>query len=176
MTTTRLALALTAGVLGLAPSSDSGTSEPPQEPVTVEFITPRSAFTDDVSINLDVAPDGEPTQQLAVSDPTHVVTARITLQPGAMFPWNVHPGPALINVTEGEVAYIYGPDCVERRYPAGTAFIDVGGAGVHTVQNVSDGVSMTVATFFAAPAEGPITITEGVEAPDCNPGSGVSAE
>jgi hypothetical protein len=64
---------------------------------------------------------------------------------------------------------------VERRYPAGTAFIDVGGDGVHTVQNVTEGVSITVATFFAAPAEGPVTITEGVEAPSCNPGSGVRA-
>jgi quercetin dioxygenase-like cupin family protein len=167
MTTMTMALALTAGVLGSSPSPDSGTSEPPPEPVTVEFITPRSAFTDDVSIDIDVSAAGGPAQQLAIPDPTHVVIARITLQPGATFPWNVHSGPALIDVVEGEVAYISGPDCAERRYPAGTAFIDVGGAGVHTVQNVSEGVSMTVATFFAAPAEGPVTITEGVEAPNC---------
>jgi hypothetical protein len=172
MTTTTIAFALTAGVLGLAPSADSGTTEPPVDPVTVEFITPRSAFTDDVSINIEVAPDGEPTQQLDIPNPTRVVTVRITLQSGAAFPWNIHPGPALINVTEGEVAYVYGPDCVERRYPAGTAFIDAGGSGVHTVENVSNGVSMTVATFFAAPTEGPVTITEGVEAPSCGSGPG----
>ncbi len=51
----------------------------------------------------------------------------------------------------------------------GTAFVDPGRGNVHTASNPSDEVTVLLATFFEVPAEGPLTITEGVVPPDdCN--------
>jgi hypothetical protein len=57
-------------------------------------------------------------------------------------------------------------DPLERSYPAGTAFVDPGKKSVHTAFNPTDGVTVLVATFFGMPETGPLSITEGIEAPD----------
>jgi quercetin dioxygenase-like cupin family protein len=112
--------------------------------------------------------DGQATNVLQLNDASRTVVARLTIQPGAQFPWHTHPGPVIVNVTQGELVYVQASDCVERDYLAGTAFIDPGQGNVHTAFNPSDGVTVLVATFFDAPAAGPLTITEGIEPPaDC---------
>ena len=84
--------------------------------------------------------------------------AAFTVQPGAQFPWHSHAGPVVVNVVSGELTYVEADDCVERPYPAGTAFVDPGQGNVHTAFNDTDGVTVFVATFFSAPAEGPLLI------------------
>jgi quercetin dioxygenase-like cupin family protein len=84
-------------------------------------------------------------------DPSRTVTARITVQPGAAFGWHTHPGPVVVNVVEGELTFVAADDCVERGYPEGTAFIDVGGDHVHNAFNATGGTTVLVATFFRAP-------------------------
>jgi hypothetical protein len=37
-------------------------------------------------------------------------------------------GPVVVNVVSGELTYVAADDCVEREYPAGTAFVDPGRA------------------------------------------------
>ncbi len=144
-------------------------SDPPPPPIGVELLTPRSEFTDDVRIGIKVRLDDHPTRHLNMRHPSRTVVARITVQPGAHFPWHTHPGPVLVNVSEGELTYVQASDCVEREYPAGTAFVDPGRGNVHTASNPSDEVRVLLATFFEVPAEGPLTITEGVVPPDdCN--------
>ena len=49
---------------------------------------------------------------------------RITVQPGAQFPWHTHPGAVIVNIAQGELVYVEASDCIERPYPAGTAFLD----------------------------------------------------
>jgi hypothetical protein len=44
--------------------------------------------------------------------------------------------------------------------------VDPGRGNVHTAFNPSDDVTVVIATFFEVPAEGPLTLTEGVQPPD----------
>jgi quercetin dioxygenase-like cupin family protein len=143
----------------------SAAQEPPP-PIATEFLTGRAVFTDDVDLQVKVKLDGEATRVVNTKDPSRTVTARFTVQPGAQFPWHSHRGPVVVNVVEGELVYVDADDCVERAYPAGTAFVDLGHGHVHTAFNPTDDVTVFVATFFEAPAEGPLLIP--AEAPaDC---------
>jgi hypothetical protein len=139
-------------------------------PIDVEMLTPRSEFTDDVSGQFKVKLDGQATNVLNMSDASRTAVARITVQPGAQFPWHTHPGPVIANVIQGELTYVQATDCVDRPYPAGTVFVDPGNGNVHTAFNsAAEGETVVMATFFEVPAQGPLTITEGVQAPaDCD--------
>ena len=106
-------------------------------------------------MQLRVKPEGRATGVINVQQPSRTVVAKITVQPGAQFPWHTHPGPVVANVTTGELTYVYADDCVHRPYPSGTVFIDPGQGNVHTAYNSSDDVTIVMATFFEAPAEGP---------------------
>jgi hypothetical protein len=62
--------------------------------------------------------------------------------------------------------YVGADDCVQREYPAETAFADLGHGDVHTAFNATDDVTVLVATFFQTPEAGPLLIP--AEAPaDC---------
>jgi quercetin dioxygenase-like cupin family protein len=135
----------------------SGAQQPPP-PIATEFLTGRATFTDDVDLKVKIKLDGEATQVVNAKDPSRTVVARFTVQPGAQFPWHTHRGPVIVNVTEGELVYVAADDCVEREYPAGTAFVDPGHGHVHSAFNPTDDVTVFVATFFEAPAEGPLLI------------------
>jgi quercetin dioxygenase-like cupin family protein len=135
----------------------SAAQEPPP-PIATEFLTGRAVFTDDVDMKLKIKPDGEPTQVVNVKDPSRTVVARFTVQPGAQFPWHTHRGPVIVNIVEGELVYVSADDCAEREYPAGTAFVDPGHGHIHSAFNPTDEVTVFVATFFEAPAEGPLLI------------------
>ena len=74
-------------------------------PIAVELLTPRSVFTDQVSLQFRFQMEGDPTRVIN-ADPSRTVVARITVQPGAHFPWHTHPGPVIVNVTEGELVYV----------------------------------------------------------------------
>jgi quercetin dioxygenase-like cupin family protein len=141
------------------------TAQQPPPPIATEFLTGRAVFTDDVDLKLKIKLDGEATEVVNATDPSRTVVARFTVQPGAQFPWHTHRGPVIVNVTEGELVYVAADDCVERAYPAGTAFVDAGHGHVHTAFNATDDVTVLVATFFEAPAEGPLLIP--AEAADC---------
>ena len=151
----------------------AGTGPPP--PILIELLTPRSLFTDDVRGQFRIKLEGEhrTTAVNMLHDASRTVVARITVQPGAQFPWHTHSGPVVVNIAQGELVYVEAHDCIERPYPVGTAFVDPGHGHVHTAFNRIGGVPVVLyATFFEVPAEGPLTITEGVEVPaDCLVGS-----
>ena len=133
-------------------------AQQPPPPIATEFLTGRAVFTDDVDLKAKIKLDGKATRVVHVKDPSRTVTARFTVQPGAQFPWHSHRGPVVVNVAEGELVYVDADDCVEREYPAGTAFVDAGHGHVHTAFNATDEVTVFVATFFEAPEEGPLLI------------------
>ena len=162
--------ALGVGALVVTPTGAlRATTEPTPEPIAVELLTPRSTFTDGVAVDIEVTLDGQVAHQLDIDDPTHTVVAKITAQPGARFPWHTHAGPVIVNIAQGELVYIQASDCIERHYAASTVFVDPGRGNVHTAYNASDGETIFFATFFEAPADGPLTITEGIETPtDCD--------
>lgn len=140
------------GTLGspLAPSSE-------HPPIFVEPLTGRHEFTDDVATQIRLKPQGRSQTVINSGDASKMAVVRITVQPGARFPWHTHPGPVLVAVTEGELVYVYADDCINRSYPAETAFVDPGNS-VHYAFNRTDGETVVIATFLDLPATGPLTI------------------
>ena len=159
--TASLALTIALGVTAISPSH----AQTPA-PISVEVLTGRAQFTDDLSVKFRVKLDGMGTSVLNIDDPSRTVVARITVPPGAQFPWHMHPGPVIVNVAAGELVYVMAHDCTERTYPSGTAFVDPGNM-VHTAFNSTGVDTVLVATFFDVPAEGPLTITAGVTPGNC---------
>lgn len=128
-------------------------------PIATEVLSGRSTFNEDVDLKIKVNRAGEPTEVVMADDPSRTVVARITVQPGARFPWHTHPGPVIVNVVAGSLVYVDSDGCTETEYPAGTAFVDFGQGHIHTAFNPSvTSVAVVVATFFEAPAAGPLTI------------------
>jgi quercetin dioxygenase-like cupin family protein len=129
------------------------------EPISATPLNDRSMLTDNVSIEIRLQPEGRPERVLELDDPSRVTVVEFTIQPGAIFPWHTHPGPALAAVEQGELVYIYADDCVERPYPAGTMFIDPGGDNIHSAFNPSESEeTIVVATILNAPDEGALTL------------------
>jgi quercetin dioxygenase-like cupin family protein len=167
VTTLVVAIALT---LTIVPSM-AQTSPPPiavEELTSVNGVPVRGAFTADVAAQLRTKLDGRATDVINMKDPSRIAVARITVQPGAQFPWHTHHGPVVVSVVQGELVVVNADDCVERAYGAGSVFIDPGRGNVHTAFNRSAAVTILAATFLEAPASGPLTVTSGVVAPaDC---------
>ena len=159
------AATLVAVLLIVGNALPSAAQEPPP-PIATEFLTGRAVFTDDVDLKIKIKMDGGPTQVVNSEDPSRTVVARFTVQPGAQFPWHTHRGPVIVNITQGELVYVPADDCVEHAYPAGTAFVDPGHGHVHSAFNPTNDVTVFVATFFEAPAEGPLLIPADAPA-DC---------
>lgn len=162
----RLKAFLALGALALVSASGYGaaSAQSAPQPIVVEPVTPRATFIDNVHLQVRVKAPGDNTQVRNVADPSRVVTAKVTVQPGARFPWHVHPGPVLVTVTDGDLVYVDGDDCSERLYPSGTAFFDVGN-NVHSAFNPGTTALVFYATWFDVSADEPLTIP--VEAPPC---------
>jgi quercetin dioxygenase-like cupin family protein len=167
VTTLVVAIALT---FTIVPSMAQVTPPPiaVEELTNVNGVPVRGAFTDDVAAQIRTKMDGRATGVMNMNDPSRIAVARITVQPGAQFPWHTHHGPVVVSVVQGELVYVNANDCKERPYGAGTAFIDPGRGNVHTAFNRGPGVVILAATFYEAPASGPLTVTSGVVVPtDC---------
>jgi quercetin dioxygenase-like cupin family protein len=128
-----------------------------QNPIEVQPLTVRSAFTDDIGLKFKVRFDGHATSVINFDDPSLTQVVMFTVQPGAMFPWHSHEGTVAVNVTSGELVYVSSDDCVERSYPAGTAFVDAGHGHVHTAFNPGSVPTVLVATFYGLSATGPLS-------------------
>lgn len=169
------AAAISAPLLAAAVVLPATAENPGAPPIAVDLLTPRSSFTDNVSIKVRVKLDGHHTQVVNLRDPSRLAVARITVQPGARFPLHRHPGPVIVTVVEGQLTYVDPGKCVERVYPAGTAFVDTG-SDVHAAYGSSPQVTTLIATFLAVPETGPLTITQGVQPPtNCTESSTFSA-
>lgn len=135
----------------------------PPPPILIEPLTGRHQFTDNLAIQIRNKPQGRPTEVLNLADPSNIAVLKITVQPGARFPWHTHPGPVLVAVHQGKLVYVYADDCVRRHYPQ-TAFVDPGFGNVHTAFNPSTTQeAILIATFLGAPASGPLTIPVAAE-------------
>lgn len=152
ITVVLVALAATALLLATTATSQA------THGIHAEPLTDRHDFSDDVSVQVKLKPDGRHRDVLNVRDATNLAVLEITVPPGESFPWHTHPAPVLAAVTTGELVYRYADDCVARTYPAGTAFVDPGGDNVHTAHNTSDEDAVVIATFVGAPDDGPLTI------------------
>ena len=140
-------------------------AEEPPPPIVGEPLTGRAAFTDDIDLKFKISHDGSETTVVHAVDPSNTVVVRYTVQPGARFPWHTHAGPVVVNVVAGALTYIDADDCGERTYTAGQAFVDAGHGDVHSAFNPTGSPTVLMATFFEAPASGPLLIP--TEPADC---------
>jgi quercetin dioxygenase-like cupin family protein len=168
--TKKRGIALATGMVALvligANVLPSAAQQPPP-PIATEFLTSRAVFTDDVDIKIKVKQHRGRRTVVKAKDPSRTLVARFTVQPGAQFPWHTHRGPVIVNVTQGELVYVAADDCVERSYPAGTAFVDSGHGHVHTAYNPTGAPTVFVATFFEAPAAPAPLLIPADEPDDC---------
>ena len=130
----------------------------------------RGAFTDDVAaqfrLRYDVPGQHRGTIVRNLRDAGEVVVAKVTFGPDGSSGWHTHPGPAVVNVIEGELAVTNAGDCVTRTYGPGEAWLDPGAGNVHVAENPSDeGHTVVYATFFGVP--GGEAATEHVAPADC---------
>ena len=154
-----LAAAVVVGVNVLPVFADA----PP--PILGEPLAGRASFADGVELKIKLKTGGSETIVVNAGDPSHTVVVRYTIQPGAQFPWHTHAGPVVVNVASGALTYIDGEDCDETTYTAGQAFVDAGHGHVHSAFNPTGSPTILIATFFEAPASGPLLIP--VEPVDC---------
>jgi hypothetical protein len=154
-------LALAAALLAVG-VGQSGAEDAP-DPISAEPLTQRHTFPDDVAVQVRDKPDGRSMEVINLRDASNIAVVKITIQPGAAFPWHTHPGPVLAAVAEGDqngaFVYIYPDDCVERPYEVGEAFVDPGGDNIHMAYNPSDTEeTVVIATFIGVPEDGPLTL------------------
>jgi hypothetical protein len=76
-------------------------------------------------------------------------------------PRHSHPGLVMVTITDGALTFVYGDDCVQRRYATGTAFVDPGFGNIHYAFNPTGGETVFVAIFLGVPATGPLTLPVG---------------
>lgn len=145
-------LMMTIGVNAVPALAD----EPPP-PILGEPLTGRATFVDDIDLKIKIS-YGSATTVVNTADPSQTVVVRYTVQPGAQFPWHTHAGPVVVNVVSGALTYIDGEDCGEQTYAAGQAFVDAGHGHIHSAINPTDAPTILIATFFGAPASGPLLI------------------
>jgi quercetin dioxygenase-like cupin family protein len=132
---------------------------PPPPPIAAEPLSPRSVFVDDIDLKIKIRMDGHgPTHVVNAEDPSRTVVVRYTVQPGAQFPWHSHLGPVVVNIAAGALVYLPADTCTEHTYTAGQAFVDPGQGHVHTAYNPGTEPTIFYATFFGAPASGPLLI------------------
>ena len=155
-----LAAAAVVGVSVLPTFAD----EPPP-PIVGEPLTGRATFVDDIDLKIKIN-TGSETIVVNADNPSQTAVVRYTVQPGARFPWHTHAGPVMVNIVSGALTYIDPEEgCAERTYTAGQAFVDAGHGHVHSAFNPTGSPTVLMATFYEAPASGPLLIP--VPAVDC---------
>ena len=133
-------------------------AEGPPPPIAAEPLTPRSVFPDELTMKFKLRLHGRQTVVVKVDDPSRTVDVKYTVQPGAQFPWHSHRGPVIVTLISGSLTYIPADTCHERTYSGGQSFVDPGHGHVHSAVNGGNVPTVFIATFFEAPADGPLLI------------------
>lgn len=128
----------------------------PPPPIAAEPLTARAVFPDEIDMKIKLRLHHQTV--VHVDDPSRTVDVKYTVQPGAQFPWHSHAGPVLVNIISGALTYRPAGTCHDRTFTGGQAFVDPGHGHVHTAFNPGTEPTVFIATFFEAPAEGPLLI------------------
>lgn len=119
-------------------------------------ILARGGFVDQVDVKFKVR--GEHGAVVARADGSgQVVVQEITIGPGGTTGWHSHPGPVVVVVKAGALAFVDEERgvCTETTYPAGTAFVDQGQGSIHAAFNRSSTENLVLmATYFDVPVGG----------------------
>ena len=141
-----LTLALVAALIALP--RDQATATPPSG-IAAELLA-RGTIADAGHV-------GVAGVKLATRGPVDVATVHVTFQPGGSTGWHVHPGPALVTVTTGQLTLHRAKGCRTRTFSAGQTFLEFGPDDVNLTRNETGGVTETVVTFLL-PVGAPTTV------------------
>lgn len=121
---TSIALIVSAALAGMVLATPS---------TGVASTTIAAGNLDEINLNVKT---GDWKIDLRTKGQTDVSVVENRVAPGGTFGWHSHPGPSLVIVKSGTSTFYSGddPDCTPHRYPAGTAYVDPGGA-VHIARN-----------------------------------------
>ncbi len=122
-----------------------------------KLLAAHAPFPDDLSIQFRLKfADGGKTHVRNLNDASTMVVAEVQWdQAGSTSGWHMHPGIALVSVTEGEIEVVYDNECIPRIYMAGDAFLDYG--SIHKATAINGGAK-AIATFLGIPDGQPATI------------------
>jgi hypothetical protein len=85
--------------------------------------------------------------ELEAERPIDVAVARVTLEPGGTSGWHVHPGPAVVTITSGELTHI-DKHCARESFQTGQTYIERGRRDLGTVLNTGATTTEVIVTFF----------------------------
>ena len=119
----------------------------------------RASFADPTDIKFKIK--GHENEVIHVPQAQETVMQQIVIAPGGHTGWHSHPGPVVVLVKAGQMAFYDGDDpaCAARIYVAGQAFVDSGQGHVHIARNESSTENLEVwATYFDVPPGGAFRI------------------
>jgi quercetin dioxygenase-like cupin family protein len=102
--------------------------------------------------------------QGTMADPLHIVTTSpsqltvqsVTIAPGAVVPWHIHPGAESTVVVAGQVLLtVASAPCAPRRLGPGEAF-DIPAGMPHTARNEGDLPARLIVTYLGTPPGVPL--------------------
>jgi quercetin dioxygenase-like cupin family protein len=102
--------------------------------------------------------------RLRAEQPSDLVLARVTLEPGGSTGWHTHPGPQLVVVQSGTLTR-YDRGCHAQTYTANEAFKEI--PGVHMAANKTS-EPVVLGVTFIVPTGGPLS--DDAPAPKCAAG------
>ncbi|MEP6261129.1 MAG: hypothetical protein ABJ092_06095 [Gillisia sp.] len=122
-----------------------------------KMLAPHAPFPDDLSVQFRLKfEDGGRTNVRNLNDASTMVVAEVQWdQEGSTSGWHMHPGIALVSMTEGEIEVVWENECIPRIYRAGDAFLDPG--KIHKATSINGGAK-AIATFLGIPNGQPATI------------------
>jgi quercetin dioxygenase-like cupin family protein len=88
------------------------------------------------------------------SGPGDLVAQQIVFAPGGQSGWHMHPGPALVTVTSGEVTFQQASDCSNATYSTGQVAIEEAGV-IHRARNLGTTNAEILVTFLDVPVSSP---------------------
>lgn len=119
----------------------------------------RANFDESVDVKFKIG-DGRK-DVLHVPRTREMVVQKIVLSPGGQTGWHSHPGPVIVLIKAGTMAFYDGddPECGAVEYAAGDAFIDSGQGHVHIAFNESASEDLELwAVYFDVPPGGAFRI------------------
>ncbi len=126
-------------------------------------VVARASFVDSVDIKFKIQGQkskggGQRQEVIHVRDAQETVMQQIVIAPGGNTGWHSHPGPVVVLVKSGTLAFYDegDPTCTSRTYTAGQAFVDSGQGHVHIARNLSQSQNLELwATYFDVPPAPP---------------------
>lgn len=146
---------------------DDGDEAQEDEPegFAAEVLAPHAPFIDGVAAAFAINVGEDDEEVVVKRDASTVLFAKVMWEPEGTSGWHTHPGPVIVNVTEGQIEIVHAEDCSTQTYSCGDAFLDPG-THIEEARNPSDtDPAVAYAAFLGVPeGESP---TNWVQPQDC---------